>query len=151
MSGKPFTGLHEDQAPFDGDYASPPDYPTTAAAGFGEEHGMRSATLTAEEQYEMTNLSPRMTGLPMVVWVSPRGRAQHDVRIKVSTVHGSRLVLDNMAVVALRPEPTLIAGRLDTSDLALVQHWLRLNEAALVDYWDGSIDTGELLERLQRA
>lgn len=151
MSGKPFEGLREEQAPFDGDYASLPDHPATVPAGFAEEDRMRSATLSAEEQYEMTNLSPRMTGLPMVVWVSPRGRARHDVRIKVSAVHGSRLVLDDMAVVALRPEPALIAGRLDGSDLALVRDWLRLNEAALVDYWEGSIDTGELLERLLRA
>lgn len=151
MSAKPFEGLREDQAPFDGADSSFANHPMTAPAGFAEEHGALRATLTAEEQYEMTNLSPRMTGLPMVVWVSPRGRARHDVRIKVSVVHGSRLALDDMAVVALRPEPALIAGRLDGSDLALVQEWSRRNEAALVDYWEGSIDTGELLERLRRA
>jgi len=149
MSGKPFEGLREDQAPFDGDYASMP-YPATVPAGFAEEYGMGSATLTAEEQYEMTNLSPRMTGLPMVVWVSPRGRARHDLRIKVSTVHGSRIVLDDIAVVALRPEPTLIAGRLESFDFGLVRDWLRANEAALLDYWESIIDTGELLERLRR-
>jgi hypothetical protein len=151
MGGKPFEGRREDQAPFDGADPNVPEYPLTAPAGFAEEHGSRRAPLTAEEQYEMTNLSPRMTGLPMVVWVSPRGRARHDVRIKVSAVHGSRLVLDDMAVVALRPEPALIAGRLDGSDLTLVREWSRRNEAVLVDYWEGSIDTGELLERLCRA
>jgi hypothetical protein len=31
----------------------------------------------AEAPYEMANLTPRTTGLPMVVWVSGRGRARH--------------------------------------------------------------------------
>ena len=37
--------------------------------------------IEAEAPYEMANLTPRMTGLPMVVWVSHRGRARHDVRV----------------------------------------------------------------------
>jgi hypothetical protein len=32
----------------------------------------------AEAPYEMVNLVPRMTGLPMTVWASPRGQARHD-------------------------------------------------------------------------
>ena len=40
--------------------------------------------------FVMANLSPRMTGLPMTVWVSPRGNARHDVRIKVNTTHGNQ-------------------------------------------------------------
>jgi hypothetical protein len=30
-------------------------------------------TVEAEDIFATTNLSPRMTGLPMSVWVSPRG------------------------------------------------------------------------------
>ena len=35
----------------------------------------------AEDLFEMANLFPVTTGLPMTVWVSPRGNARHDVRI----------------------------------------------------------------------
>jgi hypothetical protein len=45
----------------------------------------------AEAPYEMANLTPRMTGLPMVVWVSHCGRARHDVRVKVQQTHGRRM------------------------------------------------------------
>ena len=31
--------------------------------------------------FEMANLYPDTTGLPMTVWVSPRGDARHDVRV----------------------------------------------------------------------
>jgi hypothetical protein len=53
--------------------------------------------------YLMANLRPATTGLPMVVWVSERGNALHDVRIKVSTTRGSRIQPTSLATVAVRP------------------------------------------------
>src|SRR5688572_25987684 len=41
--------------------------------------------------FDMANLYRRDTGLPMTIWVSPRGRARHDVRIKVCTTPGDRM------------------------------------------------------------
>ncbi len=104
----------------------------------------------AEAPYEMANLTPRMTGLPMVVWVSHRGRARHDVRVEVQQTHGRRLSPGNTASVAVRPTPHLAAGQqLAAADLRAVSDWIRLNEAAIIGYWDGMIDTGELIQRLQ--
>ena len=42
-----------------------------------------------EDLVLMTNLYPRTTGLPMVVWVGPSYGAPHDARIKVMQVHGT--------------------------------------------------------------
>ena len=55
----------------------------------------------SDELYEMANLYPRTTGLPMTVWVSPRGHARHDVWIEVNTTHGDQMNVDNVAVVAV--------------------------------------------------
>ena len=46
----------------------------------------------------------------MTIWVSPRGRARHDVRVKVCTTHGDRMDPENTAVVGVRPEPRLVEG-----------------------------------------
>ena len=73
----------------------------------------------ADELYETTNLYPAETGLPMTVWVSPRGRAQHDVR------------------------------QLVPADQQAVSRWVSLNEDALIAYWNGQIGTIELARRLQ--
>jgi hypothetical protein len=99
--------------------------------------------------FAMTNLFPQRTGLPMTVWVGPRGRARHDARVKVNTEHGPRAVIEDSAVVAIRPEPRLVAGRLSPADLDAVSRWIRLNEAALIDHWNGLIDGGDLVERLR--
>jgi hypothetical protein len=73
-----------------------------------------------DDLFEMANLFPHRTGLPMTVWVSPRGGARHDVRIKVNITHGSQMNAANTAVVGVRPSPHLIAGRLSPEDERLV-------------------------------
>ena len=102
-----------------------------------------------EDLFEMANLFPVTTGLPMTVWVSPRGNARHDVRIKVNMTHGNQMNVANTAVVGLRPAPHLIAGQLSPDDERAVFQWVSMNAAALIAYWDGQIDTIELGNRLQ--
>ena len=102
-----------------------------------------------DELFEMANLFPRTTGLPMTVWVSPRGNARHDVRIKVNMTHGDQMNIANTAVVGVRPAPHVIAGRLSPDDQRAVFEWVALNAAAILEYWDGRIDTIELGQLLR--
>jgi hypothetical protein len=104
----------------------------------------------ADELFEMANLFPRTTGLPMTVWVSPRGKARHDVRVKVNMTHGDQMNIANTAVVGVRPAPHLIAGHLSPDDQRVVFEWISLNTAAIAEYWDGRIDTIELGQSLKR-
>lgn len=101
------------------------------------------------DDWELMNLVPADTGLPLTVWVGPRGGAKHDVRVKVCTVPGDRMIADEVAVVAVRPTPRLLHGRLSTADFDAVSRWLALNEALLVDYWDGRITSRPFAAALQ--
>ena len=104
----------------------------------------------ADELFEMANLFPRTTGLPMTIWVSPRGNARHDARVKVNMTHGDQMNIANTAVVGVRPTPHVIAGHLSLDDERVVFEWISLNAAAIVEYWDGRIDTIELGQLLRR-
>jgi hypothetical protein len=45
--------------------------------------------------FEIANISPKRTGIPFVVWISPKAGASYDVRVKVSKgpkVHSNELV-----------------------------------------------------------
>jgi hypothetical protein len=106
--------------------------------------------LFEDDPYTMANLRPARTGLPMVVWVSERGNAQHDVRVKICCVHGDKIQYSNTVSVAVRPQPHLVPpGQLSASDLQAVIRWINLNADPIVAYWDGIIDTFELTQRLQ--
>lgn len=111
-------------------------------------HGVDTAE--TDELFEMANLYPRTTGLPMTVWVGPRGNARHDVRVKVNMIHGNQMNIDNTAVMGVRPSPHLVAGQLSTEDERAVTAWVALNAAAIVAYWDGDIDTLELVQTLKQ-
>ena len=105
--------------------------------------------LPDDELFEMANLSPLLTGLPMVVWISERGGARHDARIKVSLVHGRRAHPHRSASVSLRPEMKIVAGpALDARDLELVRKWIELNREALLAYWNGDLLTDEVIGRI---
>ena len=103
----------------------------------------------AEDLFEMANLYPDTTGLPMTVWVSPRGNAQHDVRVKVNMTHGNQMNIANTAIVGVRPRPRVITGRLLPADTRAVFEWVTLNRDALVAYWDGRIDTARMIQALK--
>lgn len=90
--------------------------------------------------YEMANLFPDSTGLPMTIWVSARGFAQHDVRIKANQQNGRRMDPGNTAVVAVRPEPSLVHGALTSAQQAKLFEWVTKNEDALIALWEGEID-----------
>ena len=104
----------------------------------------------ADDLFEMANLFPATTGLPMTVWVSPRGNPRHDIRIKVNMSHGNQMDPSNTAVVGVRPSAHLIAGDLTQNDKRAVFDWISLNQPTLLAYWDGDIDTALLIHRLKR-
>ena len=102
-----------------------------------------------QELFLMTNLYPVTTGLPMVIWVGPSYGAPHDVRIKVMQAHGTRMDPGNLAVVAVRPTPHVVAGQLSTTDLRAVSQWIALNEAAILDHWNGLTDGVQMGRQLR--
>jgi hypothetical protein len=110
---------------------------------------VQMASYQVRDLFTITNLFPRRTGLPMTVWVSPRGRARYAARIKVNLRHGERMTIGNTAVVRLEPLPEVVVGDLTAADREAVFRWIGLNKAALLEHWNGLIDGGDLIERLQ--
>ena len=100
--------------------------------------------LDAADLFEMANLFPGTTGLPMTVWVTPRGNSRHDIRVKVNLTHGNQMNPSITAAVGVCPSPHIIAGSLSPDDEKAVFQWISLNAAALLAYWEGEIDTIQL-------
>ncbi|MGH7077061.1 MAG: hypothetical protein ACREFU_03070 [Acetobacteraceae bacterium] len=103
-----------------------------------------------EASYAMAKLVPRRTGLPMVIWITPNEGYPHDCRIKVARQHGDRGRWADSASITVRPDQRLI-GQLDAGDFRVAAAWVRLNQAVILEYWDGTLDDiGDVLLRLQR-
>src|SRR5579883_32096 len=106
------------------------------------------AETEGEALYEMANLFPKHTGLPFVVWMSYKGGAQHDVRVKVSP--GPKAIPSEMVSVAIRPNVQVVEGKMDASDLAVLKKWIELNHDVLLKYWEGEIDTKDALDAIRQ-
>jgi hypothetical protein len=98
-------------------------------------------TAAGQALFDMANLRPERTGLPFVVFVSQKGGARHDVRIKLA--RAPRVRAPEMITVAVRPEPRVIRGRLGGREFDLVRQWIELNRDVLVRYWNGAIEYTE--------
>ena len=62
----------------------------------------------SQEQWEMANLRPRRTGLPMTIWVqepSDDSRTQHGPRIKAGRQHGDRFDPTDSVTVTVEEIP----------------------------------------------
>lgn len=104
----------------------------------------------------MVNLSPRMTGVSRHLFVSPRmgsqlAPAKAGVRIKVSGTSGKNTLPVGAAVIGLRPKMRRIAGPTLSADVMTeLEKWVAANLTALIAYWEGDIDAGELLAALKQ-
>jgi hypothetical protein len=105
---------------------------------------------TTFEMSFMANLPPRLTGLPMVVWVQERDPAAEGPAIKVSLSHGRKTIPGNTATVTVRPRLRVIPGTLSAADRQAVSDWIRLNEGLILDYWYRRMSAIELFDRIRR-
>jgi hypothetical protein len=107
--------------------------------------------ISEDDLYVMANVYPDDSGLPMTVWVRPRGNERHGPRIKVCTVHGPRMLPDQTVTVTLPPTIRVIPqGGLPADDRHKVKDWIRLNEAAIRAHWEGRISAIEFGRRLEK-
>jgi hypothetical protein len=107
-----------------------------------------SDTAAGQATFDMANLRPERTGLPFVVFISQRGGARHDVRIKLA--RSPRVRPSQMITVAVRPAPRVLRGEISAHEFERVRKWLELNTDVLVDYWNGVIEyTEDVLDGLK--
>jgi hypothetical protein len=99
------------------------------------------------EDWASVKRLPHQTGLPMAVWITENDGYPHDVRVKVSTLHGghgSWQAAVSMAVHEIVPD------RLAAPDVGLVNRWIELNRTVVIDLWNQVITPDEAIARLQQ-
>ena len=98
---------------------------------------VKAATTKFREFRSDNHLPTKKTGLPFVVWISPRGSARHDVRVGVAL--GPKAGKSEVVSVAIRPDVRVVKGTMGGSELACLRRWVDLNRQVIVKFWDGVI------------
>ena len=115
-----------------------------------------SQAISVQEEislFEMSNLRPKETGLPMVIWIKPSsGTEKHGPRVKVQTIHGEKAKLGKTVSLSISDNPEIVAGRgLSTKDLKVAATFVRNNKDLLLKFWNDEVGIGEVLQDLVRA
>jgi hypothetical protein len=82
--------------------------------------------------------------------VSDSPRARHEIPNQGSHVARPADVDQRTTTIAVHPTHPGSSPANYLRSIQAVSEWIRLNEAALADYWDGRIYTDEIAQRLQR-
>lgn len=107
-----------------------------------------SAFVTDDEShvlFEMSNLTPKDTGLDYVIWLIPKNnREKHGPRLKVR--------INNVLIpVSICDEPRVcINTNLRIPEFRNLQEWIIANKDLLLEYWnsDGNMSMRDLLDRI---
>lgn len=107
---------------------------------------------TTDHLFEMSNLRPRRTGLPMIIWLLIKtGKEKHGPRIKVQTIHGRKAKPEKMVSVSISSKPEIKAGKgLSNQDFKLVSNFIKRFKDDLLKFWNDEIDMEDLLEILKK-
>lgn len=105
--------------------------------------------LTGRSIYEMANLQPRDTNVPVKIWVDEVGinrKEKHNIpRIKI--VWGGKLI-----PVSIDKEPRILIDSIDIDSkiFNVVSEWILLNLDSLLKHWNQEYTTNELFLNLKR-
>ena len=91
------------------------------------------------ETFAMSNVTPKRTGLPMVVYIGPKN-AKHGCRLKVSQFYGTKMRVGQWFFMTVEHEPHIIGdtGEIKLKDIKLVQDFIIINIRVILDFWEQS-------------
>lgn len=92
---------------------------------------------TGQATYGKSNLRPKTSGLPFIVFISQRDDASYAARVKWSPM--PKVVSALMGSYAIDPFAHKTGPRLSGRDEALLRRRVTLNLGVLQGYWDGGI------------
>lgn len=103
------------------------------------------------EDWTKMKLPPRLTGLPMSVWVTEKDELPDHIRVKVASAHGAVGTWQEAATVSIRPTVRRLLGEIKRGDLELAAGWIIINRQLIIDFWNGKLDPDDVIARLTRA
>lgn len=117
---------------------------------------MLAESFGLDELNEMANLSKERTNLSVIVWVQVNNPMQHNSpRIKFNNAKGNKLVPQNLVPISISDDPQILSKsapklQISSEEFNNLRKWIIDNKDALLQYWNGEIDTVDLISKLKK-
>ena len=105
-----------------------------------------------EQLIEMANFRPSETGLPMVCWIRPDAKVQHQLPyLKVNQILGNK-VSDLYCSLSISNEPEILVGEwlLGSKNLRAVKNFIIAHKDTLLAAWQHEISISELKQKISQ-
>jgi hypothetical protein len=110
---------------------------------------MPSLLLTElDEIADMVSLRASTTEIANTIFISTQGYARHTPRIKIAVDPSDALTARSKTVSMTIHDCRIIGSGLAPHIAVQAKQFIMRNRETLLDYWDGEIDTKQLIERL---
>lgn len=106
----------------------------------------------SDNLFEKANVLQSYTGLPVIIWISPK-MSNHGPRIKVQSDYSKKVLSDKLFVVTIEENPKVIGdtGKVKKKDIDLVIDFVKLNSILLLDFWNGkAIDPIKVINSIKK-
>jgi hypothetical protein len=103
---------------------------------------------STKKLFEMANISPSKTGLPVMIWISYNtGKEKHSARVKIK--------IDNVLVpITISDAPEVKGSNIKIKSKVLnpVFEWIIKNKKILLKYWNakGNMGIDDLIDNLKK-
>jgi hypothetical protein len=102
------------------------------------------------EDEDLSSLRKDRTGVDNTIWVSPK-MGSHAPRIKIAIDPPDALTLGGKTATMTIHTPHVVTGEdVPTHVIRQAETFIDRNRAVLLRFWNGEIDTGEMLDQIQK-
>jgi hypothetical protein len=109
-----------------------------------------SHLIDANEDEDLSSLRKDRTGVDNTIWVSPR-MGSHAARIKIAIDPPDALTPGGKTATMTIQKPHAVTGEaVPTHIIRQAEAFIQRNHEVLLRFWNGEIDTGEMLDQIQK-
>ena len=109
-----------------------------------------SHLINANEDEDLSSLRKGRTGVDNTIWVSPK-MGSHAPRIKIAIDPPDALTLGGKTATMTIHEPHVVTGEaVPTHVIRQAETFIDRNRDVLLRFWNGEIDTEEMLDQIQK-
>jgi hypothetical protein len=106
-------------------------------------------SIDAEDE-DLSSLRKDRTGVDNTIWVSPK-MGSHAPRIKIAIDPPDALTPGGKTATMTIQKPHVVTGEaVPTHVIRQAEAFIHRNHAVLLRFWNGEIDTGEMLDQIQK-
>ena len=90
--------------------------------------------------------------MPLVIWVSEKGNANHGPRIKVSKIYGDKFNVTNSFLIEINSLKVIgDTAKIKERDINKIKEWIVINKELLLKVWNSQMYNTDFINNMKKS